>query len=180
MTNINSFNCPLKGYKAIKIAYGTQATLNPNEEERASGLTHAWKIYVKAPPGFIKITTYKLHESFLNNNVVVNATESNPNFELHQKGWGEFTIQIKIALFNNDRIHFSHYLKLHENKKLMINDTPTKVVTSEKKDTLFFKGKFSGKIDPKTYECKFTNENDEYKKIDKCIDYVLDEIEKMA
>ena len=168
----------LKGYKTCKIKYGSISQLNPNNEEQQMGLSHIWKVYVKAPPGFIKSVTYKLHESFLNPIVSISYSEKNPYFELNQKGWGEFTIQIRIVLFNNDRLNFSHNLKLYETKKT--NDfLSTNILINEKKDTIFFKGNFNGKLEGTKYECKFSNEEEEYKKIDKCIDYVLQEIDKL-
>ena len=165
----------IKNYKTVKIKYGSTANLNPNEEERRGGLTHEWRLFVKAPAEFIKSVTYKLHESFLNNNITIPYDERNPDFKLEQKGWGEFTVQIKITLFNNDKLQLTHYLQLHETKKNnMISDTINSKVISTREDTVFYKGKFTAK----NWESKFTNENEELKRIDKCIDYVLQEIER--
>ncbi|OQS55176.1 transcription initiation factor IIF auxiliarysubunit' [Ecytonucleospora hepatopenaei] len=192
---------PIKGYKCIKIRYGNIANVNGNDIERKSGLTHEWMLFVVAPVGFIKSVTFKLHESFLNNtitvtrdNININNTLSNTNntnnntlsntnninnskdmfdeFTLKQKGWGEFTVQLKITLFNNDKLTTSHYLQLHENKKVdVINST----LISEKVDTVFYKGKYTP---ANILNTKYANEQDEYKRIDKCIDYVLDQIDK--
>ncbi|KAL6121179.1 TFIIF small subfamily put [Nucleospora cyclopteri] len=159
----------LKGYKNVKISYGSSSQMNSNEEERLAGLSHSWKIYVRAPKEFFKTVTFKLHESFINPVITV-AQEP---FEIYQKGWGEFTVQIKATLFNNDKINFSHYLKLHETKKLIINENSGKPLISEKIDTVFYRGKFNTN-EPENYQDK-----DEAKRIDKAIDYVLEEIEKI-
>lgn len=169
----------LKGHKCLKIKYGNTADINSNEQERHSGLTHEWVLYVCAPSKFVKSVTYKLHESFVQNTVTITDKEMMSDgkddvFKLTQKGWGEFTVQIKVTLFNNDKLHFSHFLKLHETKRQ--NDVINKKVVSEKSDSVFFKGKYT--IPSTAQNLKFVGEQDELKRIDKCIDYVLEEIER--
>ncbi|EEQ83056.1 hypothetical protein NCER_100144 [Vairimorpha ceranae BRL01] len=139
----------MKGYTSCRIVIGTIATkINiPN-----SDITHEWKVYVKAPLNIIKSVHYKLHESFPNNLIITEYP-----FEHIDRGWGEFTIQVKLILFNDDRLTTSHFLKLYGDSDPVINETV---------DEIIYKG-MGQEIIPSV------EENEEYKKIDEAIDFVL-------
>lgn len=139
----------MKGYSSCKIVIGSKATRIKNP---VTDVTHEWVVYVNAPKHIVRNVQYKLHESFANNVVLTEYP-----FELKEHGWGEFTIQIKLILFNDDRLHTSHFLKLHGEGDVVINETVDEIV---------FKG-IENHISP-TEE-----EEEEYKKIDEGIVYML-------
>ncbi|WUR03646.1 YEATS domain-containing protein [Vairimorpha necatrix] len=139
----------MDGYASCKIVIGTKATKKkiPN-----SDITHEWMVYVKAPKNIIKNVQYKLHDTFTPNTVIKEYP-----FEHVEHGWGEFTIQIKILLFNDDRLLTSHFLKLHGEGDVVINETI---------DEIAYKGLGT--------EYSVTKEEEEeYQKIDKGIEYML-------
>ena len=70
-----------------------------------------WGIYVGGPPSLldqIRCVEYTLHESF-RNPVRAICTRSN-KFELIARGWGTFTIQIKILLEDGSSLLLNHDL----------------------------------------------------------------------
>jgi YEATS domain-containing protein 4 len=139
----------MKGYSSCRIVIGSKATRIKNP---VTDVAHEWVVYVNAPKHIVRNVQYKLHESFTNNVVLTEYP-----FELKEHGWGEFTIQIKLILFNDDRLHTSHFLKLHGEGD---------VVTNETVDEIVFKG-IENHINPSE------EEDMEYKKIDEGIEYML-------
>lgn len=129
--------------QSCRILVGTRATRIkiPNTD-----VTHEWIVYVRSPKNIIKNVQYKLHESFANNVILTEYP-----FEHKERGWGEFTIQIKIILFNDDR------LKLHGEGDIVINESIDEIV---------YKG-MGNEFPP----CG--GEQIEYKKIDEGIEYML-------
>ncbi|KAJ3020301.1 NuA4 histone H4 acetyltransferase complex and the SWR1 complex subunit [Thoreauomyces humboldtii] len=100
------------------IIYGTHASLLKLNEKRADpSHTHKWIVYVKGIHNedlsfFIKKVQFKLHESFES---PIRACEA-PPYEVHETGWGEFDIPIKITLqdsLEKAAINFVHTLQLY-------------------------------------------------------------------
>lgn len=153
----------MNGYRAVPIIIGSEAHFIPENERQAPELSHKWKCYVKGPSSIIKSVQFRLHESFKNQYV----TLTEPPFEVNEKGWGEFTIQIKMVLFNDEKLNTNHYLKLHGDSYPVINERP---------DTIAYRGKMIKVEDeiPVVYQ----NDDEEYEKIDAAINYVLDLLEK--
>lgn len=134
----------------------------PENERVFPELTHEWKCYVKATPGLIKAVQFRLHESF--KNPYINVFQE--PFQIVEKGWGEFTVQIKITLFNDEKVNTNHYLKLHGLSYPVI---------SEKVDTVAYKGT-AIVIDP-AFMYPYEKDHEEYKRIDDAINHVLDLLE---
>lgn len=152
----------LQGYNTAPILIGSEAVFVPESERSVPDLTHEWRCYVRATPGLIKAVQFRLHESF--KNPYINVLQE--PFQIAEKGWGEFTIQIKITLFNDEKLNTNHYLKLHGSSY---------PVTSEKADTVAYKGE-AVPVDP-AYVFEYENDDDEYRRIDDGINYVLDLLE---
>jgi YEATS domain-containing protein 4 len=152
----------MQGYNTIPVLIGSEANIIPESDRIFPELTHEWKCYVKATPGVIKAVQFRLHESFKNPYINVNQEP----FQIIEKGWGEFTVQIKITLFNDEKLNTNHCLKLHGSRY---------PVKSEKVDTIAYKGE-AIPIDP-NFVFKYENDDEEYKKIDDAINYMLDLLE---
>lgn len=162
LTNISSCLPYMQGYNTAPILIGSEATLIPEAERVFPELSHQWKCYVRATPGLIKAVQFRLHESF--KNPYINVLQE--PFQIIEKGWGEFTVQIKITLFNDEKVNTNHYLKLHG---------PTHPVVSEKVDTVAYKGEMVP-VDPE-FIYLYERDDEEYKKIDDAINYVLELLE---
>lgn len=143
----------MDGYSTCRIVIGTEATPVPEKKRIVPELTHEWKAYVRAPKEVVKSVQFKLHESFANHFV----TTEYP-FEMIERGWGEFTIQIKILLFNDERILTSHFLKLHGEESVVVN---------ERIDEIVFKG-------PTSEVTVEQEELEEYRRIDNAISKILE------
>ncbi|ELA41347.1 uncharacterized protein VICG_01587 [Vittaforma corneae ATCC 50505] len=152
----------LQEYSTVPIIIGSEAVFVPENERAFPELTHEWKCYVKATPGVLKTVQFRLHESF--KNPYINVLQE--PFQISEKGWGEFTIQIKIILFNNEKINTNHYLKLHGS---------TYPLVSERVDTIAYKGE-AVPIDP-GYMFEYVDDDEEYKRIDEGINYMLELLE---
>jgi len=152
----------MQGYNTAPILIGSESVIIPESERLFPELTNQWRCYVKATPGLIKAVQFRLHESF--KNPYINVLQE--PFQIVEKGWGEFTIQIKITLFNDEKVNTNHYLKLHGS---------TQPVVSEKVDTVAYRG---GQIpiDPE-FVYSYEKDDEEYKKIDDAINYVLELLE---
>lgn len=150
------------GYKTCPIMIGTEAILVDESERILPELSHRWRCYVKATPGLIKSVQFRLHDSFVN--PYINVYES--PFEFTEHGWGEFTIQIKITLFNDEKLNTNHFLKLHGNSYPLISERP---------DTVAYKGK-EIPVDPE-FDFEYINDDEEYKRIDLAIHYLVGLIE---
>ena len=150
------------GFQSAPIIIGSEAMHIPEGERAAPELSHSWRVYVKIQPSVVKSVQFRLHESFANPLVTI----SEPPFEIRQFGWGEFSIQIRIVLFNDERIMTNHYLVLHG---------ASYPVISERMDSVVYKGK-AVPVDPK-YTFEYEGEEDEYRRIDSAINHLLDQYE---
>jgi YEATS domain-containing protein 4 len=149
----------MEGYKTCPILIGSESSYVPEGERPLPELTHEWKCYVKATPGLVKAVQFRLHESF--KSPYINVGQS--PFQIVERGWGEFTIQIKITLFNDEKVSTSHYLRLHGNSY---------PVVSEKVDTVAYRG---GSIDiSPEFMYSYENDDEEFARIDGAISYMLD------
>lgn len=149
----------MQGYKTYPVIIGSESHFIPEGDRILPELSHEWRCYVRSVPGLIKAVQFRLHESFKNPYINVNDSP----FEIIEQGWGEFTVQIKITLFNDDKVNTNHYLKLYGS---------TYPVISEKMDTVCYKGEEIFPSDNFTYS--YENDNEEYQRIDDAINYVLD------
>ncbi|AFM98049.1 YEATS-like protein [Encephalitozoon hellem] len=113
----------MEGYSSCRVIIGNEARVIPEEERAIPELTHEWKAYVKAPPEIVKRVEFKLHESFSNRLV----SKEYP-FEVIERGWGEFSIQMKIVLFNGEKIATSHFLQLHGDSDIIVNERIDEIV----------------------------------------------------
>ncbi|KAI8815783.1 yeats family-domain-containing protein [Fimicolochytrium jonesii] len=84
------------------ILYGSHATLlKPSEKRNDPTHTHKWTVYVRPLNAaddythIIKSVRFKLHESFKPPQRVI---DSGPPWEVHETGWGEFDIPIRITM----------------------------------------------------------------------------------
>lgn len=105
---------------------GTSAKLfdpetNPKPEGCPEEHTHSWTVFVKGVDDtdityWCKKVLFKLHESIKNNSrMVENVTPGEP-FQVHETGWGEFEITIKLyyAPESNEKPQtLYHHLRLH-------------------------------------------------------------------
>ncbi|ADM11294.1 transcription initiation factor IIF auxiliary subunit [Encephalitozoon intestinalis ATCC 50506] len=148
----------MEGYGSCRVVIGNEARMIPEEERVIPELTHEWKAYVKASPEIVKRVEFKLHDSFSNR--LVNAEYP---FEVVERGWGEFSIQIKIFLFNGEKIMTSHFLQLHGDSD---------VVISERVDEIVFKGESS----PDT---PLDEEEEEYERIETSILGMLEKFKEI-
>lgn len=111
------------------IVRGTIATSKGKKlsDEEAS---HKWSCYVRGPDDydistFIKQVVFTLHPSF-NNQV---RYLKSPPFEVHEEGWGEFDIGIKIYFWPDSNlrpIEILHQLKLYPNDAAAANQSISK------------------------------------------------------
>ncbi|KAI5169800.1 YEATS domain-containing protein 4 [Pancytospora epiphaga] len=149
----------LQGYATIPVIIGSVAEFIPENMRTLPELSHRWKCYVQIQPSLVKSVHFKLHESFVN---PVKVIEHAP-FEIVEQGWGEFNIQLKITLFNGEKLVTNHYLSLHSDSYPHI---------SERIDTIVYKGNHE-RIDPE-YNFIYEGEDDEYARISTAIADVLD------
>ena len=102
--------------------------------------THRWACYVRGQCGediscFIKTVVFKLHTTFVNPYRVV----VRPPFEIHEYGWGEFEIEMKIYFHDNREspLELTHMLQLypkHHSTPLSLK----KAIVSEHYDEIVF------------------------------------------
>jgi YEATS domain-containing protein 4 len=142
----------MHGYRTCRVVIGTEARLIPEKERMYPEITHEWKAYVRAPADVVRSVQFKLHESFANQ--LVNTEYP---FEMQERGWGEFTIQLKIVLVNDEKIVTSHFLKLHGEGDVVVN---------ERVDEVVFKGVEN---ESEVYE----EELEEYRRIDAAVSRLL-------
>ncbi|KAG0439091.1 Protein AF-9 like protein [Dictyocoela muelleri] len=149
--------------KGISIISITEPIKNP-----VNACTHKWKIFIKGfgndTLNYIKTVTYTLHETFDN---PVRVT-THP-FMIEEYGWGEFKVLVKIKFIdkNEKSIIIKHLLKLHD--KECINETYEEIVFRSPTVVLFEAlGNTSVREENEDY-------HDESEKIEKAIDYVLEE-----
>jgi YEATS domain-containing protein 4 len=156
---------PMNGYRTTPIIIGSESHLIPLEDREIPDLSHTWRCYVKGPPSIIKAVQFRLHESFKTPYITVTEAP----FEITERGWGEFTIQIKITLYNDEKLNTNHYLKLHGDSY---------PVVSEKTDTIAYKGKPAKPEEE--ISAVYENDDAELEKINNAITYMLDLFEKSA
>jgi YEATS domain-containing protein 4 len=142
----------MHGYRTCRVVIGTEARFIPEDERVYPELTHEWKAYVRAPAEVVRSVQFKLHESFANQFV-----NTEYPFEMQERGWGEFTIQLKIVLANDEKIVTSHFLKLHGEGDVVVN---------ERIDEIVFRG-----TENESETCG--EEIEEYKRIDSAISKLL-------
>ncbi|OIW33602.1 yeats family protein [Coniochaeta ligniaria NRRL 30616] len=119
-----------KRVKGIQIArpfiYGTTARpFDPKTNPKPAGVpddhTHSWTVFVKGIDDtdityWLRRVQFKLHESIPNHVRMVEAPEPGKPFEVHETGWGEFEITIKLyyATESSEKPQtLYHFLKLH-------------------------------------------------------------------
>lgn len=150
----------MNGYNNVSILIGSESNYIAESERPFPELSHEWRCYIKATPGLVKSVQFRLHESFKNPYITVYQEP----FQIIEKGWGEFTIQIKITLFNDEKASTNHYLKIHG---------PTYPVISERVDTVVYKGESI----PIETVFPYEKDDEEYKRIDDAVNYVLELLE---
>ncbi|KAI8920871.1 yeats family-domain-containing protein [Powellomyces hirtus] len=128
------------------IIYGTHATLlKPADKRGDPSHTHKWTVYVRGIHNedlslYIKKVQFKLHESFEH---PVRTCEA-PPYEVHETGWGEFDIPIKVLLnetIERGTINLVHTLQLYpkDNDPASTTTTTTaKAVVSEHYEEIVF------------------------------------------
>lgn len=154
----------MEGYNTIPVIIGSCASLIAPEERQSAEVSHQWTCYVRAQPVAIKSVQFRLHMSFPDPVVVC----TRPPFEVTKCGWGEFIIQIKITLFNDDKINTTHQLVLHSSSYPCV---------SERCDTIVYRGPPIA-ISEK-YNFPFPGEEDEVRRINEATEYLLDQFDRL-
>lgn len=121
---------------ARPIVYGNVAySLGKKAKTEA---THRWTLYVRGLYSedvsyYIKKVSFKLHESF---NQPVRVVDK-PPFELHESGWGEFDVELKIYFQDASErpITLHHALRLYPNTDAIVTK---KSIIAEKYDDIVF------------------------------------------
>ncbi|KAH8909819.1 yeats-domain-containing protein [Coniochaeta sp. PMI_546] len=151
-----------KRVKGVQIArpfiYGTTAKpFDPKTNPKPAGVpddhTHSWTVFVKGIDDtdityWLRRVQFKLHESIPNHVRMVEAPEPGKPFEVHETGWGEFEITIKLyyATESSEKPQtLYHFLKLHPFAR-----------TEEEKEALAKSG--NGEVISWTYEEQLFNE----------------------
>lgn len=115
------------------IVCGTMAfAINQSNKkiEGDSDASHKWSCYVRGPDDydistFIKQVVFSLHPSF-NNSV---RPFKSPPYEIHEEGWGEFDIGIKLHFWPDSQlrpVEFIHQLKLYPTDDAAATQTVSK------------------------------------------------------
>ena len=91
------------------IVYGNTAKYFGKKREE-DGHTHGWSFYLKMyenedPSPYIQRVQIKLHDSYPNANRVLNK----PPYEVHETGWGEFEITVKIYFTDPNEKPVCHF-----------------------------------------------------------------------
>ncbi|TBU16595.1 putative transcription initiation factor IIF auxiliary protein [Ordospora colligata] len=149
----------MNGFRSCKVTIGNEARIIPESERPVPELTHEWKVYVHAPADVVKKVEFRLHESFSNRLVSVEYP-----FEMVERGWGEFSIQIKIVLCNGEKIHCSHFLQLHGATDVIVNERVDEIVYRGEPNEVFVE----------------EDEEAEYKKIEDAILKILDKFKEIG
>lgn len=154
----------MTGQGIIPMIIGSKADLLTEETRVSPELTHSWKCYVRVDPSTVKSVQFKLHSSFIKPVIEVFA----PPFEITECGWGEFTIQIRIVLFNDEKIHTTHYLSLYSDSYPHV---------SERYDSAVYRGKQVPIAE--MYNYIHPGAERERTRILKAIDYLLEQCERL-
>ena len=114
----------MKQQVTIPIVYGSRAQLATDLKDPSH--THKWQIYLNSSLDLSNIlqVEFHLHESFLNPIRLI----SNPPFIIHDSGWGEFQVKLKLSLLNEKPIILLHHLQLYPKPSDEFN-TPDSVVS---------------------------------------------------
>ncbi|KAK3295885.1 yeats family-domain-containing protein [Chaetomium fimeti] len=149
-----------KRVKGVQIyrpfVYGTTAKLfdektNPKPPGVPEDHTHSWTVFVKGIDDvdityWLRRVQFKLHESIPNHVRMIEGEKSKP-FTLHETGWGEFEIAIKlyyVAESAEKPQTLYHHLRLHPYGR-----------TEEEKETMRLNG---GQVISWAYEEQLFNE----------------------
>ncbi|KAK1750737.1 protein AF-9 [Echria macrotheca] len=137
--------------------YGTTARpfdekTNPKPPGVPDDHTHSWTVFVKGIDDvdisyWLRRVQFKLHESIPNHVRMVDSVPSKP-FEIHETGWGEFEIAIKLYYVPESGEKpqtLYHHLRLHPYGR-----------TEEEKENMRLNG--TGEIISWTYEEQIFNE----------------------
>ncbi|KAJ3348651.1 NuA4 histone H4 acetyltransferase complex and the SWR1 complex subunit [Entophlyctis luteolus] len=130
------FSCPIiYGSEAIPVSSNDPPLPDPSH-------THRWRVYVRGANGedlspFVRKVSFKLHESFVPATRVIES----PPFEVHESGWGEFEILIKISFVDSQEkpMALFHQLQLYPKDEVLGGpdmDAPKQLVISEHYDEL--------------------------------------------
>jgi YEATS domain-containing protein 4 len=139
MSNLRLSNKRLKGVtKHVPIVIGSIALWQGKKADENH--THKWSCYVRGVNNeedisyFVKKVVFQLHPSFPQ---PVMTVEKFP-FEIHQTGWGEFDIGIKIYFVDpaERAAEVIHGLKLHPEQNQQAS--MKKPVVSERYDEIVF------------------------------------------
>lgn len=153
----------MEGYSTIPLIIGSSAEIVPQEERVLPELTHRWRCYVRVQPSAVKSVQFRLHSSFANPVIVLSA----PPFEISESGWGEFTVQVRITLFNDEKINTTHYLVLHAESYPSV---------SERYDSVVYKGA-QVPIDEE-YSFAYPGSEKEKAQINDAFEYLLGQCER--
>lgn len=153
-----------KRVKGIQIhrpfIYGTIAkpfdpVTNPKPPHVNPEHTHSWTVFVKGVADadityWLRKVQFKLHESIPNPLRTVEAVPGKP-FEVHETGWGEFEIQIKLHYVpeSNEKVQVVwHHLRLHpygnDKEREIMASLPSKEVTSMAYEEQLFNEPYEG------------------------------------
>ena len=120
------------------IIYGNTAKYFGKKRDE-DGHTHAWTCYLRPFKSedlsvFVKKVHFKLHESYATPVRVI----TKPPYEVHETGWGEFEVAIKVFFHDpaEKPITMYHLLKLFQTDPAVI--AGKKCVVSEHYDELVF------------------------------------------
>ncbi|KAH8890792.1 YAF9-like protein [Thozetella sp. PMI_491] len=116
----------VKGVQIFRpFVYGTTARLfdektNPKPPGVPDDHTHSWTVFVKGIDDtdttyWLRRVQFKLHESIPNHVRMVEGEKGKP-FQIHETGWGEFEIAIKLYYVpesNEKPQTIYHHLRLH-------------------------------------------------------------------
>ncbi|KAF7731387.1 NuA4 histone H4 acetyltransferase complex and the SWR1 complex subunit [Apophysomyces ossiformis] len=111
-------NKRIKGISAVRpIYYGNIAVPLTGKRATESDHTHKWTVMVRGLNNedisyYVKKVVFRLHETYAN----PLRTVEQPPFELHETGWGEFEIMIKIHFHPvacEKPVTLYHHLRLH-------------------------------------------------------------------
>ncbi len=117
----------VRGIVCGTMAFAIRDNKKVPDESEAS---HKWSCYVRGPDDydistFIKQVVFSLHPSF-NNSV---RPFKSPPYEIHEEGWGEFDIGIKLHFWPDSQlrpVEFVHQLKLYPNDTAAATQTVSK------------------------------------------------------
>ncbi|KAI9099971.1 yeats family-domain-containing protein [Phlyctochytrium arcticum] len=178
------------------IIYGSVASLLKTGEKRADpSHTHKWTVFVKGLynediTGFIKKVSFRLHDSFENPLRMIEE----PPFEVHETGWGEFDIPIKI--FVHDDLDGAKFIQLHHTLQLYPKEDaasgPARPVIAENYEEIVFNEPYEEaynwlmahpSVIPKkstkiTHDFNPTAEAEEVRKLREANDKVVAQLEK--